>query len=352
MIPPPGRLLVIKPSSFGDIVHSLPVLAALRRAWPMSRIDWLVKAEWSGLLQDHPLIDELVILPRAPQEWPKILGHLRGRRYDMVIDLQGLLRSALLSRVTAAPIRAGFANGREGSPWFYTHRVAVTNDSGHAVERYLDLVRGLGIAVGDAATFPLPEWKTEQQWADRFLDEQMLAPAKPLCVIHPAARWKTKQWPTDRYAEVADWLMADQQHGVILVAGRAQETQVAPMIARMKAPAINLVGRTTLPQLAAVLRKAALLITNDSGPMHLAAALGTPVVAIFGPTDPAKVGPYGSDHIVLQKAFDCTGCTRTACVRELQCLEAITVEDVRGAVQQLTRKNRREGRRAGADSGV
>jgi heptosyltransferase-1 len=338
MIAPPQRLLVIKPSSFGDIVQSLPVLAALRRAWPTSRIDWLVKAEWAELLQNHPLIDELVVLPGPMKDWPKVLKRLRTSSYDMVIDLQGLLRSGLLSLVTGAPIRAGFANAREGSPWCYTHRVSIASDSAHAVERYLELICGLGIATTDGVTFPLPEWKREEQWVNDFLAEQM-APPKPFCVIHPAARWKTKQWPIERYAELADWLIGDRGYGVILVAGPAQADQVSPMTARMRAPVVSLVARTTLPQLGALLRHAAFLITNDSGPMHLAAAVGTPVVGIFGPTDPQRVGPYGSGHVVLQKAFDCSRCKRNDCVQGLECLKAISVDDVRAAVQQLVRRN-------------
>jgi ADP-heptose:LPS heptosyltransferase len=167
----------------------------------------------------------------------------------------------------------------------------------------------------------------------------MAPTAKPFCVIHPAARWKTKKWPIERYAELADWLTGDRGYGVVVVAGPAQANQVSPMIARLRAPVVSLVARTTLPQLGALLRQAAFLISNDSGPMHLAAAVGTPVVAIFGPTDPRRVGPYGSGHVVLQKQFDCSRCKRNDCVQGLQCLKAISVDDVREAVQQLARRN-------------
>ncbi|MGH7846184.1 MAG: glycosyltransferase family 9 protein [Candidatus Binatia bacterium] len=338
MIAPPKRLLVIKPSSFGDIVQSLPVLAALRRGWPDSRIDWLVKEEWAGLLQNHPLIDQVVVLAQSITEWPRVLKRLRTSGYDMALDLQGLLRSGLLSLATGAPIRAGFVNAREGSPWCYTQRVPIAS-AAHAVECYLELIRGLGIATTDAITFPLPEWKREEQWVNDFLAERMAPTPKPFCVIHPAARWKTKQWPIERYAELADWLTGNRVYGVVLVAGPAQADQVSPMIARLRAPVVSLVARTTLPQLGALLRRAAFLITNDSGPMHLAAAVGTPVVAIFGPTDPRRVGPYGSGHVVLRKPFDCSRCKRNDCVQELQCLKAISVADVREAVEQLARRN-------------
>src|SRR5262245_32217751 len=151
----PRSVLVIKPSSFGDIVQALPVLAALHRAWPGARIDWMVKPEWAGLLEDHPLIDELVLLPRALAPLLRVLTRLRAAADDLVIDFQGLLRSGMLSRFTGAPVRVGLADGREGSPWCYTQRVQIQNRTVHAVERYLELVRRPGVAVGDAVTFPL-----------------------------------------------------------------------------------------------------------------------------------------------------------------------------------------------------
>jgi lipopolysaccharide heptosyltransferase I len=329
----PRSLLVIKPSSFGDIVQALPVLAALRQAWPAARIDWLVKAEWAGLLEKHPLIDQVLLLPRALAQWLPLLTRLRTGDYDLVIDLQGLLRSGLLSRITGAPVRVGFADGREGSPWCYTHRVRVENDATHAVKRYLELIRGLDVSIGDAVTFPLPEWKAEGRWVKGLLMEAMPGEPKTVCVIHPAARWKTKQWPGERYAELADWLIARKGCLVVLVGGKDQANQVSHVIDRMRERPLNLVARTTLAQLAVLLRQANLVITNDSGPMHLAAAVGTPVVAIFGPTDPRKVGPFGLGHIVLKKTVDCSRCTRNRCAQDLLCLKAITIEDAQEAVE-------------------
>jgi len=335
----PRSVLVIKPSSFGDIVQALPVLAALRRAWPGARIDWMVKPEWAGLLEDHPLIDQLVLLPRALAAWPRLLTRLRAAGYDLVIDLQGLLRSGLLSRITGAPVRVGFADGREGSPWCYNQRVQIQNRAAHAVERYLELVRSLGVAVGDAVTFPLPWWKEEQRWVKRLLAEAMAGEAKTVCVIHAAARWKTKRWPAERYAEVADWLIARKRCLVVLVGGIDQADQVSRMVDRMRERPLNLVGQTTLGQLGVLLQQANLVVTNDSGPMHVAAAVATPVVAIFGPTDPRKVGPFGSGHVVLKRTVDCSRCRRNRCVQDLSCLKAITTEDVEGAVEQLLNSN-------------
>jgi lipopolysaccharide heptosyltransferase I len=335
----PRSVLVIKPSSFGDIVQALPVLAALRQAWPGARIDWLVKPEWAGLLEGHPLIDQLLLLPRALAPWLQLLTRLRAAGYDLVIDLQGLLRSGLLSRITAAPVRIGFADGREGSPWCYTHRVRIQHDAAHAVERYLELIRSLGVAAGDAVTFPLPEWQEEQRWAKCLLAAAMPGEPKVVCVIHPAARWKTKQWPAERYAELADWLIARKRYLVVLIGGKDQADQVSHVINRMRERPLNLVARTTLAQLAVLLRQANLVVTNDSGPMHLAAAVGAPVVAIFGPTDPRKVGPFGPGHFVLKKTVDCSRCRRNRCVQDLSCLKAITIEEVEEAVELSISRN-------------
>jgi heptosyltransferase-1 len=349
MTVPPEQVLLVKPSSFGDIIHTLPVLDAIHRSWPRTAVDWIVKPEWMVLLEGHPMLREVLPFPTSWGAWRRSVALVRSRRYDMVLDLQGLLRSGVLTLSSGSPVRIGFANGREGSPWCYTRRVATPggamsgskrgSDSApvHAIDRYLFLAREAGASIEGPVRFPLPPWPAAERWVDHAWEEAGIRPLERVCVIHPAARWATKRWPAERFALLADHLAGERGWRVILVAGAGERDQVAEVSAMMQHPPLDLSGRTTLPQLAAVLRRAELLVTNDSGPMHLAVAVGAPVVALFGPTEPRAVGPYGPGHLVLRKAIDCSSCTRQHCVRDLACLTAITVEEVCAAVESMRR---------------
>ena len=337
---PPQRILLIKPSSFGDIVQSLPVLAALKRSWPEAEIDWAIKPEWAQLIEDHPLLQRIVLFPRGWSDALRRAKSLRARRYDLVIDLQGLLRSGLCAMLTGCPARAGFADSREGSFWCYTQRVQVSAGRVHAVDRYLDLVRQLGVATGPPVTFPLPERVSERDWLKQLWQRENIDAAETICVLHPAARWKTKRWPAERFARLADRLIAEHGARVILVGGADALGTIDDVRGQMKRKVLNLGGATNLRQLAALLRRANLLVTNDSGPMHLAAALGTPVVALFGPTDPRRVGPYGEGHVVLRKDIDCSSCNRNRCARDGACMKAIEVDEVLCGARHIIRAAR------------
>jgi|RhiMetdeSRZDD1v2_1073273.scaffolds.fasta_scaffold83226_3 heptosyltransferase I len=333
----PNHILIIKPSSLGDIVNGLPVLAALKRHWPDAGVDWVVKREWSELLTGHPMVGRVIFFPRTVAEGLAAWRQRRSHSYDMVIDLQGLLRSGLYAAMTGCRVRVGFCDGREGSSWFYTHRIKVAKNAVHAVDRCLDLVRQLGVTLGPPAQFPLPDGRAEQNWLEDLWRRYQILEKETVCVIHPAARWATKRWPVSRFAQLADELVARERFRVVIVGNTPPIGQFEEITHLMKHPAINLVGKTSLLQLAALLRRSDLLVTNDSGPMHLAAAVGTPVVAIFGPTDPRRVGPYGTGHVVLRKDVDCSRCTRRACVRDGACLKAIDVDEVHEAVRSEAR---------------
>jgi len=342
----PSRILLIKPSSFGDIIHGLPALAACKGHWPDAQIDWAVKREWAGLLAGHPLLRRVVFFPgtvwKGLRAWPA----LRREDYDLVIDLQGLLRSGLYAALTGCPVRVGFDDSREGSSWFYSHRVKVSNDAVHAVDRCLDLVRRIGVKTAPAPAFPVPDGKKEQEWVDDLWRRHQIRDGEALCIVHPSARWETKRWPAERFAQLADGLIARERMRIIIVGSAAEASQIEEMSRQMSQPAINLAGQTDLLQLAALLRRANLLVSNDSGPIHLAAAVGTPVVAIFGPTDPSRVGPYGDGHVVLRKDVDCSRCSWRACIRDALCMKAIGVSEVFEAVRAVV--NRSKGKLAAA----
>jgi lipopolysaccharide heptosyltransferase I len=324
------RILLIKLSSLGDIINALPTAAALRRVFPSASVTWLVKREWAEVLEANPHIDRVMTLDFSMRGWSSAVAAIRSVRFDLAVDLQGLFRSALLGWLSGAPVRVGFAAGREGSSWFYTRRVPMPPSVLHAVDRCLMLARDLGASPEAAGLeFPLPEDPAAESRVSRWLFAQGVAPGAVLAAVNPSPRWPTKQWSPASFAAVADRL---QTEGVVvvIVGAPADRSVVDDVIGRMRQPPVDLCGKTGLKDLIALFRRLQVVITNDSGPMHLAAALGTPVVAIFGPTDPARNGPYGPGHVVLQSGIPCSPCFRRRCLNpvEMECMTAIGPDQV------------------------
>src|SRR3989475_9396731 len=201
-----SRILIIKPSSLGDIVHALPTVASLRRRFPSARIAWLVKREWAAVLEGNPHLDEVLALDLSPKGWLSAIRAVRAGRFDTVLDLQGLLRSALLGWISGAPVRIGFANGREGSPWFYTERVPVPSPSMHAVDRYLLTAKYLGADPGEVkpSEFPLPHDTQGEARVEVLLGAAGGQAGATLVAMNPSARWDTKRWPLESFAAVGD----------------------------------------------------------------------------------------------------------------------------------------------------
>jgi len=320
------KILIIKPSSLGDIIDALPAVGSIRKQYPSACISWLVKSEWGSLLNGHPFIDEVIAAPFAWRGISRLIGAVR-RPFDLVVDLQGLLRSALLGAATGAPVRIGFASAREGASRFYTDRVTIPERTVHAVDRYREIARALGCDVS-RIDFGIPISRESAAGIDRLLSGVGFSPSDRFIAIHPTARWESKKWMPTRFADLADWLIREKRNPIIFVGSKGEREEVEQIVRRMKQPAINVAGETTLSELAELIRRAECFICNDSGPMHLAAAIGTPVVALFGPTDPSKIGPYGAGHKIIRKEISCAGCHRDRCVRDNECMRAISVEDV------------------------
>ena len=334
-----NRLLVIKPSSLGDIVHALPTVAALRRRFPSAQITWLVKREWAAVLEGNPDLDEVLALDLSPKGWPAVWRAVRAGRFDTIVDLQGLLRSAVLGWISGAPVRIGFANGREGSPWFYTERVPVQSASMHAVDRYLLVARYLGAEMGEVkpSDFPLPRDAQAEARVEALLAMAGIQVGMVLVAMNPSARWDTKRWSPESFAAVGDRLQQEGAARVVLIGGRDERHIGKQVMCAMRATPIDLMGQTTLKELIALLRRVRLFVTNDSGPMHLAAAVGTPVIALFGPTDPARTGPYGAGHTVLRSGVPCSPCFSRRCTNAvtMECLTTISPEQVVEAAFRL-----------------
>jgi lipopolysaccharide heptosyltransferase I len=327
----PRRVVILKPSSLGDVVHALPVLAALRDRWPAAHLAWVVNRGLRGLLEGNPLLDEVIPFDRAavrptPGGVRRLGGFLLGlrrRRFDLAIDLQGLLRSGLMAAATGAPTRVGLASAREGAPRFYTHRLPEPEPRGHAVDRLLHVAAAFG------ADVRAPRFAVAMSEADRLWAGQVLAALpRPRLVLNVGARWETKRWPPERFAEVARRAAADLGAGLIAV-GAPED---APLVARLKAaldgvPLLDLVGRTSLPQLAAVAAASDLFLSNDTGPLHLAAAAGARTIGVYTCTRPEWTGPYGADAEAIRSGIWCAGSCVKTCDR-LDCMAELTADRV------------------------
>lgn len=338
------KILIIKPSSLGDIVHSLPFLNALKACVPKAEIHWVVSRGLEGLLEGHPMIDRLIVIDK--DMWKKISRTaatirevralyrlLKGERYDLVIDLQGLLRSGLIAMATRAAERIGFSEAREGSRLFYTKRVRGGRDV-HAVDRYLRIAESIGCGTG-LPLFPFPLLK-----GDHSQVRDLKKTLGDYAVIVPGARWSTKVWPAERFGSVAAGLPWRS-----VVVGSAADAEIAErVVASSGGKALSLTGRTDLPELVDLMRGAKMVISNDSGPMHIAAGFSVPVVAVYGPTSPEKTGPYGLTSVVVQSGRGCVPCFRRKC-RAPRCMSDVTpeivLEEVRSLAGSVARTSRK-----------
>ncbi len=300
----PSRILLIRPSALGDVCRTVPLLVSLRRAFPQARIDWLVQDAFGDAIRHHPDLSGVIPFARAelgrsmkranPLPTLRFLNGLRSRQYDLVIDAQGLFRSALFARATRAPRRVGHADAREGASRFYTDRVAC--DEPHTVDRMLALLGPLGVeAVEDMRLYTSEEDRT---WADNQC--QGRAPI----VIAPTSRWPAKRWPADRFATVAHELA--KEHLVVVVGGPGESEQVAPLLdaARKTKDVHDLIAQTSIGRLMALIEHAKLIIANDSAAVHMGVGFDRPLIALYGPTDVARVGPYRRDADVIQHVED------------------------------------------------
>lgn len=330
------RLLLIKLSSFGDVIHALPALEALRQGHPRAEITWLVEEAFAPLLLGHPALDRVWAVPRVrpgrPGAWRElgrllaVVRRVRQERFDAVLDLQGLLKSAFWVAMAKSPRKVGYDGTRELSYLALTERLPPYDPEAHAVWRSLALARHLGAPAGPPR-FRLEHLGRAPEGARGLLD------SGDWVVLHPGARWASKLWPVAHWAGLAAAL---RRRGlrVALTGSGADRGLTQAIAAEAGGGILDLAGRTGLGELAWVLRQARLMVTVDTGPMHLAAALGTPAAALFGPTAPWRTGPFGPGHVVLRRDLPCSPCFRRRCP-EPRCLRELHPEEVLGAVAKV-----------------
>ncbi|MDR1546695.1 MAG: glycosyltransferase family 9 protein [Deltaproteobacteria bacterium] len=331
----PRSILVVKMSALGDVIHALPCLHALRTMFPRARISWLVEPQFAPLLPGPPLLDEAVIFRKNDLRRLSLRGRLaylrelrrelRTRRFDLALDLQGLLKSTLPILLSGARRRLGYCEMREGS-FLFTKPVRGPHADGHVVQRYLDVVRSLG-PIPEETVFPLPDFSAETAQVRALLAAQQ-APA-PWAVLFPGAGWTSKLWPAIKYAQLARRLA---ELGLTPVIGGAPgEAELGRQIIQLAAPLkpADLVGRTSLRELMALTAQAAVCVGADTGPLHLAAAAGSPTVSLFGPSSGERAGTYGPLSRYVSGGAECSPCFKRRCPKKTAfCMDLIDVETV------------------------
>jgi len=337
------KILIVKTSAIGDVIHSLPALTCLRKKFPEAHIDWLVEEEASEAVIGHRAVNTVLVSQR--KKWIRLLKQgrlleagrgllsfvrkLRTTEYDLLIDFQGLLKSGIFVFLARAKRKAGFDKGMEhaeGSWIFLNERILPINMDQHAIHRERLLLAALDISCQEVF-FDFPINELHRQEAESLLKENGVDLERPMVAINPLTTWPTKHWYADRFAQVADQLCAMGQT-IVFTGGPQDAVGVETIIAAMTGTAINLAGKTSLKSLAAIYQRAAMLITTDTGPMHLAAAVGTPVVALFGPTAPWRTGPFGIGHQVLRADLSCSPCFKKKCDLGQECMTRIEVAQV------------------------
>jgi lipopolysaccharide heptosyltransferase I len=363
------RILLIKPSAVGDVIHTIPVLVRLRQRYPKAQLDWLLTPPIAELIRHHPALSNAVLFDRhafahvgrgKAATWGliRLLFDIWHAHYDLVIDLHGQFRSALFALLSRAPVRIGFdrpqrkatggarrlvkeaylhgwTGAREGAWIAYTHRIPIRNLDVHAVDRYLWLTPMLGLAEGPPDFhIPLPDAAVSR------MAELLRHPGvhgQPYAVLVPGTTWETKHWVPQGFAAVGQYLLRTGR--CVVLAGSESERLRCRAVAAACPGAVDLCGQTSLTELAALLRSASLCVTNDSGPMHLAVAVGRPAVSVFGPTDPVWIGPYRRPEAVVRAdGIGCAPCylrKRNACPYGHACMEQVTPAMVIERIEHL-----------------
>jgi lipopolysaccharide heptosyltransferase I len=312
------RILLIKPSSLGDVLHGVPVLWALRRRYPRARIAWLVASSFAPLIEGIPTLDEVIRFDRAKYRrvgrsipvtisFARFAADLRRRRFDLIIDLQGLFRSGFLAWTSGAAVRIGFGQAREIAWAFYTHRIPPIRGDAHAVDRNFRVTELLGCAEAPI-DLSLPVRPEARDSLQSKLAELGLPAGTDFAAVAPGARWETKLWRPESFAAVID-ILHDRLGARSVLLGSPQEIELCHRVASScRSRPITLVGRTSLPELVAAVGAARVILCNDSGTKDVAVALGKPLVTVYGPTNPRRTSPYGRNHDLFRADIPCSPC--------------------------------------------
>ena len=324
------NILIIKMSSLGDVLHTLPFVAVLRERFPKARLTWLVHPQFGAFVPDPPMVDEVIHFDKVKfnrmgisDKWSyfkAMRALLHSKKFDLVIDMQGLFKSAVLAAISGCDNRIGYCEMREGSG-LISKAITGAHAKDHVIERYLDVARYLGCTVSEVQ-FPMPDLQKEWQ----AVQSKAEAVKTSFIVLVPGARWETKIWPAGHFAKLAEMILLDGQQ--VVLAGGPEDVPLGKQIAGLIPGVTNLTGKTSLRELGALIQHCTAYISVDTGPLFIAAAMKRPLVAMYGPTRPHRTGPYGSaEATIITAPVPCTGCLKKHCKNWI-CMQSITPEMV------------------------
>jgi 3-deoxy-D-manno-octulosonic-acid transferase/heptosyltransferase-1 len=347
------NILIVKLSAIGDVIHTLPALNAIRNYYPNANITWLVEEDAAPLVQGHGALDRVIVSKRkrwlealrslsimsTVQEVWCFIRALRDTRYDMILDFQALLKSGILIALARGRRKIGFGKGlehMEHSYIFLNERIPAVDMEIHALSRGMILLNAVGIPTSEVE-YKLPVSNHDRKKIDELMKQHGINGIKSLIAINPVAKWKTKLWPNKKFAELANMLIDRYDMKIVFTGGIKDYSIIQTITSYMKGEAINFAGKTTLIELAALYEKSTLVISTDTGPMHLAAAMGTPVVALFGPTAAWRTGPYGIGHQIITAELECSPCFKRRC-ETTDCMYQISIKQVMDATLSIIEK--------------
>lgn len=328
-----SRILIVRLSAIGDALHGLPVLNALRDAMPQAHLAWVVEGRVANLLRGHRALDELITLPRrwlnSPRAILDLRRRLRAQNFDVTIDVQGLTKSAIAAWLSGAKRRIGFdgKDGREISRWLNNELVTPTRT--HVVDRNLELLAPLGIK-NPQVRFDLDDTPADAQSVGQILRNCSL---ERFAVINPGAGWPSKLWPPQRYAAVARYLGEQHDLRTLVIWGNDAEHRLAEQVVAGSGGHSLIAPPTSLSEVAAIARRAVLFVGSDTGPLHLAGAVGTPCVGLYGPSPLDRNGPYGPRHAGVQNVR-LSGSSRERRQAGPESMDAISIDDVCAACER------------------
>lgn len=349
-----NRILIIQPSRLGDCVFCLPTVSTLRKSFPEVYIAWLVDDRCQDIVTGNPDINEVIILQRNRLQSKNIKEvcryilelkqTLRNKQFDLTIDFNGLFKSGILAYLSGAKYRIGSYNtvGMRELSYLFSHEIPIFDNEHHVVDRHLAIIRHLG-GTRNGTHFPIQVPEKDTLIVQQILTANNITHHEPLVVIHPGAGWVTRRWFKDRFAKLADELIEKYRVKIVFIGGRVggkDENGLADEIVNMmRYQALNLADRISVKQLVALFHNTQLFIGNIAGPLHIAAAVKIPVIALVGPTNPATDGPYGNTAIVIQKQLSCSYCRKKHCTT-LDCMDKISVQEVVTAAESILFKKR------------
>jgi lipopolysaccharide heptosyltransferase I len=319
------KILIVKPSSLGDIFHCFAAVSLLGEAFPDARFDWFVRPEFEDAIEYSPVkINRIIHFPRRKlgklktflPAFIKVINELRKEKYDLIVDFQGLLRSAIFTSLARSTKSVGFALPKESAARLaYNDKIKIPDNIVHAVDRNIALAEAVtGLKFSNKIPL-LPKVKEFQNRINELLKTENISSGDKIIGMIPGARWESKCWPPEFFAKVAEeFLKSNPEYKILIIGSPADQEAGKEIVSNASCKNIvSIAGKTSVGEMIEAIRQCEFIFSNDSGPIHIAAAFGIKVFALFGPTDPDKTGPYGDIHSIFQRRVDCIKCLKRIC---------------------------------------